>query len=32
VPGYDVPILPPSAVTQLATYWSIVAEAAERAR
>jgi hypothetical protein len=30
VPGYDVRILPPSAVTQLLCYWSIAAECAAR--
>ncbi len=30
VPGYDVRILPPSAVTQLACYWAVVGEAAAR--
>lgn len=32
VPGYDVRILPPSAITQLACYWAIVAEAVHRMR
>lgn len=30
VPGYDVKILPPSGVIQLATYWMIVGEVARR--
>lgn len=32
VPGYDVSILPPSAVTQLACYWALVDEAADSPR
>ncbi len=32
VPGYDVKILPPSAVTQLTIYWSLVGEIAKRVK
>jgi len=30
VPGYDVKILPPSAITQLTIYWGLVGETASR--
>lgn len=32
VPGYDIKILPPSAVTQLTVYWSLVGETAKRVK
>ena len=32
VPGYDVSILPPSAITQLACYWALVDEATDSPR